>query len=223
MADTSSGLDQIWKSERDAVKNEVRLGGCLPVVAAATADIVATLPTRLRSQAPVAISQLSGRGDVAFVASCPSLSYKTLWVRADDDAYAKYYLEFLDQYHNLKFSGVPKPYNVDHMFNRQRALKYAYRYVRMALVNGPVNSSHGAGYEKSTTNSRRERRDTSIALMDEIGSMKFYGFMNPSVAKPNQAEIDRYARFSALEFGMSESEVKECIAGCLKSAAFFKN
>ena len=53
--------------------------------------------------------------------------------------------------------------------------------------------------------------------------MKFYGFMNPNIVKPRQSEIDAYARFANLEFGMSEAQVKENIGTLLQVAAFFKD
>ena len=52
--------------------------------------------------------------------------------------------------------------------------------------------------------------------------MKFYGFMNPNLTKPKQSEIDAYARFASLEFGMSEAQVKESIGTLLQVAVFFK-
>jgi hypothetical protein len=221
--DVNKQVKRIWKAERDAVTAEARFGGCLPLVAAANMDIVSSYPTPLRREAPVTISKLSNRGEEVQIVSCPRFNHKTLWVSAEDRKYGSYYLEFISQCYGLALDRIPKPYNVDHMFNQKRALKYGYKYVRLALVSGPVNQSHGPGYEKTVTRGTRERGDTSRALMDEIGCMKFYGFMNPNVAKPRQSEIDAYARFASVEFGMSEAQVKESIGTLLQVAAFFKD
>jgi hypothetical protein len=220
--DIHTRLARICKAERDAVRVEVRLGGCLPLVAAAGMDIVATIPTFLRRQAPVVIGNLDNRGDEVRVVTCPKLDYKTLWVRAKEDKYATFYLEYLRQCHGLDLAALPKPYNVDHLFNQKRALKYGYAYVRLGLVPGPVNQSHGAGYEKAVTRSERQRRDTSRALMDEIGCMKFYGYMTPTADLPRQSEIDAYVRFAATEFNMPEREVRQSLAILLDKAEFFK-
>ena len=208
MADVNDQLSSIFRAERDGVKAEARIGGTLPLVAAASMEIVSTRPTMLRKDYPVQITGLEGLGEEVRMVPCPGLLYKTLWVTADNDRYRQNYLAFLRQSHGLQLERIPEPFDVDHMFNRARALRYGYKYVRLALVDSKVNQSHGAGYEKTVTRGNRERLDTTRALMDEIGCMKFFGFMNPSESRPRKDEIDSYARFAAAEFGMSEADVK---------------
>ncbi len=104
-------VKRIWKAEQDAVTAEARLGGCLPLVAAANMDIVSRNPSPLRREAPVTISKLSNRGEEAQVVSCPKLNYKTLWVTAEDKNYRSYYLEFLRQCCGLALDMGAKPFN----------------------------------------------------------------------------------------------------------------
>jgi hypothetical protein len=185
-------------------------------------DIVSTQPSPLRIECPVLVRQLSDKvGDRAQVVVCPNLGYKTLWVDAADKKYRDHYLQFLQQEHGLNLKAIPKPFDVDHLFNATRATKYSYRFVRTALVDSPVNRSHGPGYEKTSTQGNRDRYPGS-AQMDEIISMKFYNFMNPNMDEPRVAEIDAYVRFASAEFGFSEKDIRESIATCLRVARFFQ-
>ena len=185
--DVDKELSQIWKAEREAVTAEARLGGCLPLVAAANMEIVSSNPSLLRKEAPLTISQLSDRGEEAQVVSCPKFNYKTIWVSAEDNNYRSYYLQFLRQCHGLPLERIPRPYDVDHMFNQKRALKYGYRYVRLALVNGPVNQSHGSGYEKMVTRGSRQRRDTSRPY----GRDRLYEILWLHEPESDQAQAER--------------------------------
>ena len=219
---TADRLREIMQAERDGLKAEERISHCPPYVAVADMEIAAHSPMNLRRQAPVTCSRLEGRGDQAFAMDCPALHYKALWVLAADSNYRKYYREFLGQEHKLQLEALPKEFDVDHLFNRQRAIKYGYRYCRMALVGYSANRSHGASYEKIATQGTRQRGDCTRVLMDEITHMKYYGFMSPSEANPRPEEIEAYARFAAVEFGQDPSETRESIATLLKVVKFFK-
>ncbi len=53
----------------------------------------------------------------------------------------------------------------------------------------------------------RVRKD--MKLMDEISSMKYFGFLSPLRDDPREAEIDAYAAFAATKLGLNATEVKE--------------
>jgi hypothetical protein len=135
-----------------------------------------------------------------------------LWVATDNDRYRDDYLTFLNSEYHLAMQAIPKPFDVDHLYNRARARAYGLRYIRTALVGSAPNRSHGAGPEKDVTlnEARRERRDHK--LMDEITCMKYFGFLAPLRSNPRKSEIDAYAAFAAAKLGLDPDQVRQSVA-----------
>ena len=98
---------------------------------------------------------------------------------------------------------------VDHLYNRARALNYGLQYVRLALVRHAVNRSHGAAYEKDITKNEAGREKKDMKLMDEITSMKYFGFLSPLRDDPLEAEVDAYAAFAAAKLGLDPQDTAE--------------
>jgi hypothetical protein len=204
-------LAEIMRLERDAVAVETKLAQCPPLVAVNQLDDIARVPSRLRYHHPVAIGALAGSKG-AFVADCPTLQYKALWVTTSNDSYREDYLTFLNQSYGLSLPSLPDGYDVDHLYNRSRARGYGLKYVRTALVGYVANRSHGAAYEKDLTRNeaRRERQD--IKLMDEITSMKYFGFLSPLRSDPRPGEVAAYVAFASSKLGLDPDRVRESVA-----------
>jgi hypothetical protein len=181
-----------------------------PFVAVNRMDDVARLPTKLRWDHNATAKSLPESRE-AFIVDCPSLNSSVLWVGTSNDDYREDYLNFLNSTYELGISAIPAPYDVDHLYNRSRARMYGLQFIRLALVGQAPNRSHGAAYEKDITRNEalRERRD--MKLMDEITSMKYFGFLSPLRDEPRDNEISAYATFAATKLDLDPAEVRKSI------------
>ena len=182
-----------------------------PYCAVSDFEVLLRIPSILRNQHPVQIEELPGTDPgYAFVQSCGSLRYKFLWVHADNDNYRTDYETFLRKYHGLILERLPRDYHVDHLYSRKRAIGMGLQYIRAILLHESINTSHGAGYEKSRTQSGvgrpgRERR------LDEVMLMKLCGVASPRKSLPLTAETLLHAQRIASLFGMPVREVERNI------------
>ena len=204
-------IASVIKREHDALAAETKIAQCPPFVALNDMDDVARVPTKLRSNNPATVTALQGAKGSAFVVDCPSLQSTALWVGTNNDHYRTDYLGFLNSSYQLGLTSISAPYDVDHLYNRSRARVYGLKFIRMALVAYAPNRSHGASYEKDITRNeaRRERRD--MKLMDEVTSMKYFGFLSPLRDDPRESEIAAYAAFAASNLGLDPAEVRKSI------------
>jgi len=212
-------LQLFYTQERNGLCSETRLSGVLPFVAVNDPAIIARVPTILRSRHPATIRPLSGSRSGALIQDCPSLGYNSLWVATENDNYQSDYLLFLGSQLPQTLAAIPRGFHVDHLYNRARARQYGLAWIRTTLVPAGVNTSHGAGYEKTITKGEalRERRD--MKTMDEITCMKFLGFSSPLKGQsPNQG-VEAYVRFAAQAFGLPEAEVRRNILELMEKAA----
>jgi hypothetical protein len=213
-------ISEVMKQEREALLGESLMtnGKLLPYAAVTEPDIIVRTPTFLRSKHPVIIEPLAGRDmRMAFVQACPSLRYKFLWVHADNDRYRADYAAFLHAVHN--FSGnLPSNIHVDHLYNRERAKVFAAPFIRLVLVKGAINTSHGAGYEKARTfGVGRAGRDHK---MDQITLMKLCGVQSPKKGQPLTAEMKAHIHNMARLHGMGTTEIEQIIQDLMDVAGF---
>ena len=201
----------VIRAEQEALTAETRISNCPPFVAVNRIDDVVNFPTSLRWSHKAAVQRLLEANGEAFVVDCPSLQSIALWVGTNNDTYRGDYLRFLNNRHQCALAKIPPPFDVDHLYNRSRARMYGLRFIRVALVDHAANRSHGAAYEKDITRNeaRRERRD--MKLMDEITSMKYFGFLSPLRDDPREAEIEAYSAFAAAKLGLDAAEVRRSI------------
>jgi hypothetical protein len=150
MADVS-GVASVIQREHDAVAAETKIGQCPPLVATNDMENAAHLPSRLRSQHETKVKPLANAEGDAYGVDCPTLKSTVLWVATNNDSYRAEYLTFLNATYGLGLSSIPKPYDVDHLYNQTRAKGYGLKYLRLALVGYTPNRSHGAAYEKDLT------------------------------------------------------------------------
>jgi hypothetical protein len=201
----------VIQREHDALAAETRLAQCPPLVAVNNMEDVGRVPTKLRWNHPTSVTALSGAKGAAFVVDCPSLESTALWVGTDNDDYRNAYLEYLRGIYHLQLAKIPAVYDVDHLYNRSRARGYGLQFIRVALVVGPANRSHGGAYEKDITTNEAMRVRKDMKVMDEISSMKYFGFLSPLRNDPRESEIGAYANFASTKLGLDPSEVRQNI------------
>jgi hypothetical protein len=207
----ASDVEDVIRREHDALAAESRLARCPPFVAVNNMEDVARSPRRLREDHPTNVIPLSGSTGAAFVVDCPSLESTALWVGTDNGNYAADYLLYLKSVYKLDIEKIPSAFDVDHLYNQKRASNYGMRFIRSALVERPVNRSHGGSSEKDVTKNEelRERRD--MKLMDELTSMKYFGFLSPLRNDPRESEIAAYANFASMKLGLDPKDVRESV------------
>ena len=162
---------------------------------------------------------LKGAKGVAFVMDCPSLHSTALWVGTGNNDYRQDYLRFLNVTYGLGLTSIPARYDVDHLYNRSRAQTYALQFIRTALIGQAANRSHGAAYEKDLTINEAARSHQSMKLMDEVTSMKYFGFLSPLRDDPRPEEINAYCAFAAAKLGLDPNEVRQSIELLRKKAS----
>lgn len=212
-------ISTVLKREHDALAAETRISQCPPLVAVNDMDEVVRLPTNLRWNRSTTVTPLTAAKGTAFVVDCPSLESTALWAATDNGSYRPDYLQFLNSTFQLGLSAIPVPYDVDHLYNRSRAQIYGLRFIRMALVNHSANRSHGGAYEKDITQNEAGRTRNSMKLMDEITSMKYFGFLSPLRDNPRPEEVAAYCTFAATRLDLDSAEVRKSIELLRKKAS----
>lgn len=206
-----SDVAAVIEREHEALAAESRIARCPPFVAINDIDEITRVPSILRRDHQTTATALAGAKGIAFVVDCPSLESTALWVGSGNDYYRQDYLLFLNSTYQLGLSAIPAPYDVDHLYNRSRAQMYALQFIRMALVAQAANRSHGAAYEKDITRNEASRSPRSTKLMDEISSMKYFGFLSPLRDDPRSDEVNAYCHFAATNLGLDPNEVRRSI------------
>jgi hypothetical protein len=191
----------------------------MPYAAVTEPEVLVQTPMFLRAKHPVTLETLEGRDrNMAFVQVCASLNYKFLWVHTTNDDYREDYITFLRDVHKVKET-LPQDLHADHLYNRERAKQLQTPYIRMVLAPKGINTSHGAGYEKSRTRNRLGRvgRDHT---MDEITLMKLCGIPSPRKGQPLTSEMMAHVHEVAQLYGMQVSEIQRSIQDLMQVAAF---
>lgn len=213
-------LAAIMVMERDTLLGEYALGNVPPYAAVSELDDVVRTPSVLRIQHPCWFARLDGAApDRAMVQHCPSLAFRFLWCHVDDDAYRAHYLAFANAEHGAGLTDLPQTLHVDHLFNRERARALDLAWIRMVLLPRGVNTSHGAGYEKSRTNGLIGRAGRARGV-DEVNLMKLCGVRTPRKGMPLPAEAFVHASRMAEIFGLSAEEIARNIEDLMEVAAF---
>lgn len=211
----SLDLNGIIKREHEALAAETRLSHNPPFVAVNDMEVVTRVPSFLRHDHPSSVSALVGSKGEAFVVDCPSLNSTALWVGTENDDYRKDYLLYLRSNYKLNIDRIPEDLHVDHLYNRARARNYKLKYIRSALVDRPINTSHGASVEKAATKNEALRTPKDMKSMEELISMKYYGFLPPLRDDPRESEIAAYANFASMHLGLDAKEVRRSISNII--------
>ncbi|KOS64448.1 hypothetical protein AN161_02525 [Lysinibacillus sp. FJAT-14222] len=83
--------------------------------------------------------------------------------RHDFGGYRDRFKNFLFEKYQIPLNSVPKELNVDHVFNKGRAINY---YIRMILLDETANQAWGRAYEKSMTQRRKNSRNNRLLFLD---------------------------------------------------------
>jgi len=220
----SVSLETVRRRERDALLGEyvipVDSAGTQapPYVAISSLVDLTTTPTQHRRRHPLGIEAFP-TGDIAqgFVQCCASLNYKYLWLPPEDDSYRDKYIAFLKRHHGV--STALDGYDVDHLFNRQRAIDLNLTHVRMVLLGPGENRSHGAGYEKGRTIGRIGTPGRQRGI-DEITLMKLCGIRSPRRNQPLTPEMLAHIQGIAAMFGLPPLEIERNIRDLMEVASF---
>src|SRR6185312_1317054 len=215
-------VDEVQRRERDGLLGEYLIPvGILqipPYVAISAIVDLTTTPSNLRAMYPLAIEPFPGNETTkGFVQHCPSLNYKFLWLRPEDDDYKAKYEAFLERHHGI--NTMPSGYDVDHLFNRARAINLGLSYVRMVLLGPGENRSHGAGYEKSRTAGHIGTPGNQRGI-DEIMLLKLCGIRSPRKNRPLSPETLTHIRRIASLFSIPPLEIERNIRELMEVAAF---
>lgn len=218
-------INDVMNQERAAllgesmIKDPITGIGLLPYAAVTEPNVLVQTPRFLRAKHPVTLETLVGRDQgMALVQVCPSLQYKFLWVHADNDDYRKDYTTFLRQVHKVS-DDLPKGMHVDHLYNRSRAKQLHTPFIRLVLSPQAINTSHGAGYEKSRGRAGLGRAGREHK-MDEVTLMKLCGIPSPKKGQPLTAEMQVHIHDVARKYGMSATDIEGVIKDLMDVASF---
>jgi len=99
-----------------------------------------------------------------------------LWMNPLPDSYRGTFGRFLKTYWGATSDLSNSGYDVDHLYNRERAKQYGYNLVRMFLVASDINRLHGTVYEGPLGRAERDREPKSMKLLDAMSELKVLGF-----------------------------------------------
>lgn len=136
---------------------------------------------------------------------------KSLWVDPRRNNYVEIFRKFLSEYCGVDPVDLTKRHDVDHMYNRERAVNFGYSFVRMFPIPVGANRSHGAGYEKAMTESDVGRRRKVMKLMDEVSTMKFLGILSPSTRRKFSIQQREHVKAMADLFDLSVDQIEDGI------------
>lgn len=143
---------------------------------------------------------------------------KSLWVDPKSSSYVEYYRTFLADLFDVDATDLTKNFDIDHMYNRERAINFGYSYVRMFPIVKSANRSHGAGYEKAMTESDIGRRRKIMKLLDEVSTMKFFGVPSPRKSAALTGVQQTHADNMAKMFDLSKEQIEEGISSLMARA-----
>ena len=199
---------EVNTKEKRALVEEGGLECVMPYVAVRDLETVALTPSPLRRSHPCVWRPLPGvHLQRARVQHCPTLDYRFLWCHVDNSSYRRHYLRFLEHEYGWS-TPIPSGWHVDHVFNRARAKKLELEWVRMMLLPGSINSSHGAGYEKQRTKSPVSGTPQRSRKLDDVTLLKVVGMRSPRRHAPLDQSIETYSQWIAGRHGLSAEAVK---------------
>ena len=220
---STTDLTSILADEQDALAAETRLSKVPPYVAVHDMGQVATTPSIFRNDHPATVRPLANARGGSMIVDWPSLSSKALWIDLNADKHDNYYktdyVLFLNTEYQLGMDNIPETFDVDHLYNEARARNYGLRYVRLALVHYRVNRSHGSGPEKDVTRNEELRSPGRPKQMEELISMKYFGFLPPLRSDPRDQEVQAYAAFAQSKLGLDPDAVRDSIRYLRKKAS----
>lgn len=213
-------FQDVRQDEESALMGETLKGYVFPYAAVENPEDIVRTPTDLRRLYPVTLVDLPGEDrSNAFIQLCDGLKYKFLWVNAHHKKYRESYQAFLKHFHKITHD-IPSDLHVDHLYNSARARAQNIPWIRVILVPRSINTSHGAGYEKSRGKIGADAVGR-VHIMDEILLMKVCGMPSPRQGEPLTAEMISHIHRIAEYYGMNPKDIERNITDLMRVAAFF--
>lgn len=193
--------------QRLAIVREIETMGRIPPIVAVLELKVLTDFWSLRG-GRVFFTALQGRSS-GYVQRGPAANW--LWYDPSRDDYRDAFRSFLAREQNFRHP-LPGDYHVDHVYNRARALKFGYGLVRMALVEGHVNTDHGRTYEKGIGLADAGRRAKTMKLLDAMTELKLFGISALHGSDALTALQGDAADAAAAAYGISPQQARSSIS-----------
>lgn len=103
-----------------------------------------------------------------------------LWVRRDYRGYRHAFQMYLSAFYGFSDKKLPSKWVVDHMQSKHRFKKeHPLYFIRLSLIPSDINSSYGAGFEKSFYTQERKKFPYGGIHMDWFAFLKSIGFKTP--------------------------------------------
>ena len=198
----SANLDGFIDQQRAAILAESALTGLLPMVALDSIEILRDKARVMMGITPPARLVSIGSPIRGWVQD--TKAYKFFWAETENNYYRDDYLEFLNEHCGFSLNSIPDIYDIDHLFNRERARTVGLRWIRMFPVRRSPNRSHGAAYEKAATNNAAGRPGRNIRNMDELSLMKFLDIKSPGKSRHLSAIQKAHLTRMATLFGLRQ-------------------
>lgn len=142
----------------------------------------------------------------------------SLWVNPKSSSYGRDFRIFLEKICNVDTAALESRYDIDHLYNRERANQFGYAYVMMFPVLASANRSHGAGYEKAIGEADLGRRAKIMKLMDTVSMLKLHSALSPRLGGTESAETTAIVTQIAAALQITPAEVRQEIANMLARA-----
>jgi len=198
---TDPFADLVKRMQAALLAESTRMFGAPPIVAVRDAQTLRGY-WEVRQDQKVGFARFEDRED-AYVQSGPC--GVSLWLDPAADGYRASYGRFLKAHWGATQDLTGSGYDVDHVYNRARAIHYGYRLVRMLLVKAGPNRAHGSGYEKPLGAREKRRFAKIMKLLDGMSELKVVGLppIRNGLLLPEHREA---AELAAKHYGISVEE-----------------
>ncbi|HEV7266879.1 MAG TPA: hypothetical protein VGN83_18485 [Falsiroseomonas sp.] len=163
--------DIVSRLQAGLLAEVAQMSGLPPIVAVKDMDELRAFWGR-RLAAGVRFTRLADRAD-AVVQIGPHAA--SLWMDPAAGGYRAAYGTFLARHCSQDTALTGSGYDVDHVYNRARAIHYGYRYVRMFLVRAGPNREHGRAYEQGIGAAEKDRFAKAMKHLDAMSELKVLG------------------------------------------------
>jgi hypothetical protein len=168
----AAGFADIVSRLQAALLGEVaHMSGLPPIVAVKDIDELRAFWGR-RLAAGVRFARLADRADAVVQIGPHGAS---LWMDPVAAGYRDAYGRFLAEHWAHATALTGSGYDVDHVYNRARAIHYGYRHVRMFLVAAGPNRAHGRAYEQGIGAAEKDRFAKAMKHLDAMSELKVLG------------------------------------------------
>lgn len=200
----STPLESWIAQQREALMTYAQRWGAPPVAVLSMADLDLLGRSDGTGGAWTPLPRVKPASAMAF----RSATQASLWVNPRSESYVNYFRIFLTTLCGVDASMLTVTHDIDHLYNRERAINFGYAYVRMFPVRLDANRSHGAGYEKAITEADLGRGTKTMKLMDTVSMLKLHDALSPRVGGSFTAQQQEAIRQIAEALHITVREVE---------------